>query len=39
MVHLYIGCIAKKLEKQGKVVKATGIGNKRRFKVKWSDGM
>ena len=25
-------------KKQGKVVKATGIGNKRRFKVKWSDG-
>ena len=33
-----VGCIAKNSKKHGKVVGVTGVGHKRRFEVKWSDG-
>ena len=33
-----VGCIAKNSKKYGKVVGVTGVGHKRSFEVKWSDG-
>ena len=33
-----VGCIAKNSKKYGEVVGVTGVGHKRRFEVKWSDG-